>query len=155
MFKFRRFLIEGAQGAVLHTGDFRAEPCFRDSISRNPFLQRYLVGPPPVFPGKSADFIDTLDTIYLDTACMLCPVSVPTKVRRNMLHTCRCLSDGSHIRSQKAATTGLIELMSLCDPSSMFFINAWTWGYEDVLKAVARAFRSKVSFSYLRMTMSP
>lgn len=27
----------------------------------------------------------------------------------------------------------------------MFFINAWTWGYEDILKAIARAFGSKVS----------
>jgi DNA cross-link repair 1C protein len=36
--------------------------------------------------------------------------------------------------------------MQLFPPTTYFFINAWTWGYEDILKAVARAFGSKVSF---------
>jgi DNA cross-link repair 1C protein len=46
---------------------------------------------------------------------------------------------------QEEATSGLIELMELYDPSTKFFLNTWTWGYEDVLKAVARRFNAKVS----------
>lgn len=36
--------------------------------------------------------------------------------------------------------------MALYSPSTRFFINAWTWGYEDLYKAVAKAFRAKVSY---------
>ena len=73
-----RFLIEGSKGAVLHTGDFRAEPWFLDSLRRNPFLQQYLYHdsltsvPNPVSK--------TLEAIYLDTACVLSSAEVPTKV---------------------------------------------------------------------------
>ncbi|KAF9461155.1 beta-lactamase-like protein [Collybia nuda] len=122
------FLIEGARGAVLHTGDFRAEPWFLDSLTRNPYLQPYLAsrnafgGYPdtkkPIKPiGK------TLDTIYLDTASVLSTLAVPTKNR---------------------ATTGLIELMKLFPETVYFFINTWTWGYEDILKAVAQEFQCQI-----------
>ncbi|KAG6899184.1 hypothetical protein C0993_012553 [Termitomyces sp. T159_Od127] len=71
------FLIEGPRGAVLHTGDFRAEPWFLDSVTRNPFLQSYLASPAPN-GGKS--ITRTLKAIYLDTASVLSRLSVPTKV---------------------------------------------------------------------------
>ncbi|KAF7353690.1 hypothetical protein MVEN_01053900 [Mycena venus] len=111
------FLIEGDQGAVLHTGDFRAEPWFLESITHNPFLQPYLA------PGDSQprDTSSTLAAIYLDTASVMSSASVPTKV--------------------------FISTFSLdsCSPSTTyFFINSWTWGYEDVLKAVSRAFRTQI-----------
>lgn len=35
--------------------------------------------------------------------------------------------------------------MKLYPPSTHFFINSWTWGYEDILKAIARAFNTPVS----------
>ena len=87
--------MEGSQGAVLHTGDFRAEPWFLDDIRRNPLLQPYLA--PPETPG-SATFgqrdnkcqgdrlSKTLDAIYLDTACLLSMTDVPTKVRAPPFH---------------------------------------------------------------------
>ncbi|CCL98525.1 uncharacterized protein FIBRA_00524 [Fibroporia radiculosa] len=65
----------------------------------------------------------TLDAIHLDTASLLSPLNVPTKDQ---------------------ATSGLVSLMSMMPPSTLFFINAWTWGYEDIYKAVARAFHSKI-----------
>jgi len=34
--------------------------------------------------------------------------------------------------------------MALFPPTTLFFINTWTWGYEDILKAISTAFRSKV-----------
>ncbi|KAJ6563586.1 beta-lactamase-like protein [Mycena vulgaris] len=114
------FLIEGAQGAILHTGDFRAEPWFLDSITRNPFLQSYLASPDST-PGDTLS--KSLEAIYLDTASVMSSAAVPTKAD---------------------ATAGLVELMKLLPPTTYFFINSWTWGYEDVLKAVSRAFRSPV-----------
>lgn len=47
--------------------------------------------------------------------------------------------------SQNDATAGLIELMKLFPPNVYFYINAWTWGYEDILKAVSAAFQTKVT----------
>jgi hypothetical protein len=38
----------------------------------------------------------------------------------------------------------MVELMRLCPPTAAFFLNAWTWGYEDMLKAAASAFGCKV-----------
>ncbi|KAI9448810.1 hypothetical protein BJY52DRAFT_1310396 [Lactarius psammicola] len=127
-----RFLVEGSQGAVLHTGDFRAEPWFLDDIRRNPFLQPYLA--PPETPAsvvlgqrdskyKGEPLFKTLDAIYLDTACLLSTTEVPTK------------SD---------ATLGLVSLMALFPPETSFFINSWTWGYEDVLRAIAHHFQSRI-----------
>ncbi|KAF9528996.1 hypothetical protein CPB83DRAFT_853590 [Crepidotus variabilis] len=117
------FLIEGSRGAVLHTGDFRAEPWFLESITRNPYLQPYLS---EVYPNASTSgpFVGkTLEAIYLDTACVLSPIIVPTK---------------SH------ATAGLVDLMKLYHSSLYFFINSWTWGYEDILKTIARTFSAKI-----------
>ena len=86
-----RFLIEDAQCAVLHTGDFRAEPWFLDDIRRNPFLQPYLA-PPEVHEGAMLEqsevkcpgspLFKTLDAIYLDTESLLTiDEEVPTKVK--------------------------------------------------------------------------
>lgn len=35
--------------------------------------------------------------------------------------------------------------MMLLPRDTLFFINSWTWGYEDILKAIARFFNSQVS----------
>jgi hypothetical protein len=73
---FSRFLIEGQQGAVLHTGDFRAEPWFLESITHNPFLQPYLASG----DSQPGDPNSALEAIYLDTASVMSSASVPTKV---------------------------------------------------------------------------
>ncbi|KAG5653171.1 hypothetical protein H0H81_002013, partial [Sphagnurus paluster] len=111
------FLIEGSQGTIIHTGDFRAEPWFLESMSRNPFLQPYLA--------PHSSITKPLEAIYLDTASVLSTLCVPSK-------------------SQEKATSGLVELMRLIPESAYFFINSWTWGYEDVLKAISREFGSLI-----------
>ncbi|KZV84512.1 hypothetical protein EXIGLDRAFT_753795 [Exidia glandulosa HHB12029] len=116
------FLVEGEKGAVLHTGDFRAEPAFLASLRMNPLLQRYIT-PKFSFSGSDNGPTRTLDAIYLDTACMLSTHQVPSKVD---------------------ATEGLVQLMALFPAKTRFFLNCWTWGYEDILKAVASAFQSKI-----------
>lgn len=114
------FLIEGSKGAVLHTGDFRAEPWFLDSLKREPYLQPYL------YTEKSGPVNKVLDTIFLDTACAISTLDLPTK---------------------DSAITGLIDLMKLFPETAYFYINSWTWGYEDVLKAIAQTFQEKASLS--------
>ena len=81
-----RFLIEGPKGAVLHTGDFRAEPWFLESLTRNPFLQQYLSSqdqehvPSNLNQPLPAAISTTLEAIYLDTASALSNVHIVTKV---------------------------------------------------------------------------
>ncbi|KAA1470649.1 hypothetical protein DENSPDRAFT_929009 [Dentipellis sp. KUC8613] len=123
------FLIEGDDRTVLHTGDFRAEDWFLENLARNPFLQPYIASR----GSGTADRMDdphaytpplrTLDAIYLDTACQFSPSRVPSKAE---------------------AVDGLVKLMKLLPNSSSFFVNAWTWGYEDILKGAARAFQCKI-----------
>ncbi|KAF5345172.1 hypothetical protein D9758_009666 [Tetrapyrgos nigripes] len=115
------YLVEGTEGAVLHTGDFRAEPWFLESLKHNPFLQPYLASNSPNESGYEFGngVLKTLEAIYLDTACVMQTHQVPTK---------------------ENATTGLISLLALYPPTTKFFINAWTWGYEDILKAIVRHF---------------
>ena len=72
-----RYLVEGAKGAVLHTGDFRAEPWFLESFRHNAFIQRYVHHP---HSSSSLHVLSTLDAIYLDTACLLSDYEVPPKV---------------------------------------------------------------------------
>ncbi|KAF9264590.1 hypothetical protein L218DRAFT_958303 [Marasmius fiardii PR-910] len=116
------YLVQGTQGSILHTGDFRAEPWLLESIKRNPFLQPYLASGYGDSPSPS-EIVKTLEAIYLDTACVMRTHSVPTK---------------------DSATSGLIRLMKLYPFTTLFFINVWTQGYEDILKAIARAFNSKI-----------
>ena len=86
-----RFLIEGNKGAVLHTGDFQAEACFLESISRNPYLQSYLARPQMKLGSIAQEFRTvrkTLDTIYLDMASLLSKLDAPAKVWSNPMHYC-------------------------------------------------------------------
>ncbi|KAI0335707.1 hypothetical protein GY45DRAFT_1267000 [Cubamyces sp. BRFM 1775] len=121
------FLVEGAKGVVLHTGDLRAEPWFIESLRHNPFIHKYLdvstAGPSPVRKQASRPCRPKLEAIYLDTACLLNTYDVPTKAD---------------------AANGVAGLMTLFPDQTRFYINAWTWGYEEIYKAVARTFGSKV-----------
>ena len=81
-----RFLIEGSKGAILHTGDFRAEPWFLESLTRNPLLQRYLSPQDQHLPSdakrpQTHPVSTTLEAIYLDTASTLSNFQIVTKVQ--------------------------------------------------------------------------
>ena len=65
-----RYLVQGSQGSVLHTGDLRAEPSFLKSVAEDPFLRPFLA------QGGN----QTLDAIYLDTACVWSSTEPPSKV---------------------------------------------------------------------------
>ncbi|KAI0712393.1 hypothetical protein C8Q76DRAFT_857903 [Earliella scabrosa] len=118
------FLVEGSKGAVLHTGDLRAEPWFLESIKHNPFIQRYIdtPRPPAATSHTSSDPAhppSKLEAIYLDTACLLNTYDAE-------------------------AATALAGLMAMYAPTTRFFLNVWTWGYEEIYKAIARTFHAKI-----------
>ena len=71
--QYNRYLVEGLEGAVLHTGDFRAEPSFLESVVKEPLLQMYLAS------STSCSFT-RLEAIHLDTACLLNETELPSKV---------------------------------------------------------------------------
>lgn len=125
-----RYLVEGPEGAVLHTGDVRAEPVMLEQLARNPLIQKYIPDPFSRYtaPTKEDSPLRTLEAIYIDTAALVQASEVPSK---------------------EDASCNLVELMELFPDTTKFFINAWTWGYEDVLKAVARNFSSKVVYILL------
>ncbi|EPQ55369.1 hypothetical protein GLOTRDRAFT_61337, partial [Gloeophyllum trabeum ATCC 11539] len=44
----------------------------------------------------------------------------------------------------QSAVSGLVELIALFLPTTLFFINSWTWGYEDILKGIAAVFECQI-----------
>ncbi|KAG8817387.1 hypothetical protein FRC17_011252 [Serendipita sp. 399] len=118
------FLVEGPYGAILHTGDVRAEPWFVQSLKRNPILQQYIPYPNTVqWPSSSDTAIQTLEAIHLDTEALILVDDLPTK---------------------EDALNGLIMLMEFFNEKTRFYMSGWTWGYEEILKTFARRFNGKV-----------
>lgn len=72
--------MEGIHGAVLHTGDFRCEPVFINSLRKNPFLQRYIPQPDPARSDAYIKPSEALDTIFIDTENLLANYRVLPKV---------------------------------------------------------------------------
>ncbi|PWW75056.1 hypothetical protein C7212DRAFT_358614 [Tuber magnatum] len=111
------FLIEGDGKAILYTGDIRAEKWWVDYLKRHPILVPYAMG------------LKTLDKIYLDTSF----------AGRNKIHEVfRSKQDGIH---------ELLSQVRKYPQDTIFHLNAWTFGYEDVWVALASAFDSKIHLS--------
>lgn len=201
MFGATMFLIQGACGAVLHTGDMRAEEWWCEALKRNPFLSPYLCwnwqdheaeansqanghhqqhvwahqiefldsttslsqqasdnqsqsqpdsqsqdrhvqSPSNDLESDSSMLIATATTkkrpqlrlrnIYLDTELLLCNQKVPTK---------------------QQACLDTITLMRLYPSTTVFFLNCWTWGYEDMLILTAKAFGCKIHVDRFKYIM--
>ena len=108
------FLIEGDRKAILYTGDIRSEPWWVTSIVRNPIMIPYNTG------------LKRLDNIYLDTTFAMgeaLKMRYPTKAE------------------------GLGELLAKVNTyprNTVFYVDAWTFGYEDVWIALSKALDSKI-----------
>ena len=101
-----------------------------EQLARNPLIQKYIPDPFSRYtaPTEEDSPLKTLEAIYIDTAALILETDLLGK---------------------EEASNNLVELMGLFPDTTKFFINAWTWGYEDVLKAVARNFNSKVAYILL------
>jgi len=108
------FLLEGDGKAVLYTGDIRSEPWWVNSLVRNPVMIPYAVGHA------------RLDNIYLDTTFAMgdsLKMDFPTKAE------------------------GLAELLAKVGQypkDTVFYIDAWTFGYEDVWVTLSKTLNSRV-----------
>ena len=98
-----------------------------EQLARNPLIQKYIPDPfsRHIAPMEEDSPLKTLEAIHIDTAGLMIATDDPSK---------------------EEASSNLVELMELFSDTTKFFINAWTWGYEDILKAVARKFGSKVTY---------
>jgi len=108
------FLIEGAGRAVLYTGDVRCEKWWVDSVVRHPCLVPYASGQ------------KRLDNIYLDTTFA---------------------SSSAPHRTFPPKAEGVAELLakvSQYPPDTVFYFNAWTFGYEEVCIALAAFLESRI-----------
>ncbi|GAA5962984.1 hypothetical protein JCM21900_004332 [Sporobolomyces salmonicolor] len=135
------FLIEGVvectHRAVLITGDIRAEPWWTASLAHNPLLSKYVVWNPPSDKGKeravdaglSARPAFALDCVYLDTSVVMLDEELVTK---------------------DEAIEWVVDLMAQYPSDTRFFINAWTWGYEELLKSVYRAFGEQIHLDWYK-----
>ncbi|CBQ68024.1 conserved hypothetical protein [Sporisorium reilianum SRZ2] len=186
MFGGAMFLIQGDKGAVLHTGDLRAEAWWCEALTRNPFLSPYLCwskqtgavaqndeaerddwadhieslgsttssslreddsqsqletqcqrhslgeGPPAASHKSSHRSQLRLRNIYLDTELLLCNQTVPSK---------------------QQACLDMVTLMRMYPSSIVFFLNCWTWGYEDMLVVTAKAFGCKIHVERFKYIM--
>ncbi|KAG2163344.1 hypothetical protein JADG_003083 [Aureobasidium aubasidani] len=108
------FLIEGNGKAILYTGDLRSETWWVNTLIRNPVLLPYTK--------------DTrrLDNIYLDTTFTSSDTlefEMPTKAE---------------------GLSELIEKVSQYHSDTVFYLNTWTFGYEEVWIALAAALRTRV-----------
>ncbi|KAH8700541.1 putative DNA repair protein [Talaromyces proteolyticus] len=108
------FLIEDKKNAVLYTGDIRGETWWVNSLTRHPVLLPYTCG------------LKTLDTIYLDTTFA---------IKSHIYRTFPSKSEG--IRE-------LLEKVKRYPEETVFYLRAWTFGYEEVWQALSTTLNSKI-----------
>ncbi|GAA5899885.1 uncharacterized protein JCM6883_006023 [Sporobolomyces salmoneus] len=119
-------VVEGTERSCLVTGDLRAESWYLTSLMHNPLLAAYTtrLSSSTSIKGKEKASerygpVKALDCIYLDTSNVLLDEELVTK---------------------EQAIDDLIELVKQYPEDTKFFLNSWTWGYEDLLKGVYKAF---------------
>lgn len=117
------FLIQGNGTAIFYTGDVRAEKWWVDSLARNPILLPYTLGS------------RRLDRLYLDTT-MAAP--------------------GDDHRDFPSKAEGIRELLAKIDrypPDTVFYLHAWTFGYEDVWVALSEYLQSQIHVCRYRWSL--
>ncbi|KAL7417806.1 hypothetical protein BDY24DRAFT_367705 [Mrakia frigida] len=126
------FLIEGENGTVLHTGDIRCEGSWmKQMLGPGGGLERYggwwdeegNEGKPDVWDrkgkGKQKFKKERIQAVYVDSSAML--------------------GTGDMMLKDDAAR-GMLDVISLYPEDTKFFINAWTWGYEELLLGISSTF---------------
>lgn len=169
------FLVEGHRGAVLHTGDCRAEKWWLDSLVRNPVMQPYVSweGAKAV-AGQGEEEIPEMRRVQSE---FLQGTQVtPTKVSRSStppqstqktnlttpspgdfanaakqkeLRLRNIYIDDEAIKSaewplpKKDAAIELIRLLERYPQNATFFLDMWTWGYEEIYMAIGKSLQTQ------------
>lgn len=108
-------VFEGNGLAVLYTGDIRSEPCHVDAITRNPCMVEYV-------HQQDKPGFKTLDRIYLDTS----------------------FTEDVQFQTKSEGIRELLEKVSRYPKDTVFYFSAWTYGYEEVWIALAKALNNRV-----------
>ncbi|CAE6423160.1 unnamed protein product [Rhizoctonia solani] len=64
-----------------------------------------------------------LDAVYLDTASFIGTQVVPSKA---------------------SAVQGLLDMVGMYPKDTLFYVNIWTWGYEDILVGISERFSTRI-----------
>lgn len=108
------FLIEGNGKAIIYTGDIRSEQWWIDSLVRNPVLIPYTMG------------TKRLDNLYLDTT--FASRSAPYR----------------DFPPKGAGVNELLRKVLDYPPDTIYYFNAWTFGYEEVWVALSAFLNSRI-----------
>ncbi|KAE8216678.1 hypothetical protein CF327_g144 [Tilletia walkeri] len=182
------FLVEGPRGAVLHTGDVRAEPWWIEKLRREPVLQRWIAWEDPsdsqswatgfagdqdqpasmpfestlVVPGASTTNGQTSrsrqpsSSSVLSSQASACPPPESDSfVLENIYIDTECMFFTKAALSKTDAVKETVRLIAQFPPTTPVFINCFTWGYEELLIGICRAFGQKIHVDkYKRMMYS-
>ncbi|EMC98741.1 hypothetical protein BAUCODRAFT_379459 [Baudoinia panamericana UAMH 10762] len=115
------FLIEGSGKAIFYSGDVRAENWWVNLLIRNPFIIPYV--PSPTHGGPP---LKQLDCIYLDTTFAV--KDEPYK----------------QFPSKAEGLSELLLAVSKYPKDTVYYFDAWTFGYEEVWLALSSFLDSQV-----------
>ena len=110
------FLIESGSSsgkAVLYTGDIRSELWWVDALKRNPIMLQY-VSNDGMYMGQR------LENIYLDTTFVVSGRAEPLR----------------YFPSKADGIKELLDKVGEYPKDTLFYFDAWTFGYEDVWQAL-------------------
>jgi len=114
------FLIEGQGHAILYTGDVRSEEWWVNNLVRHSKFVLYASG------------LRKLEKIYLDTTFAF--------------H----IEKRQHFQSKAEGLAELLEKVDAYPEDTVFYFNAWTFGYEDVWLALSQFLGSQVHLDRYR-----
>ena len=133
------FLVEGERGAVLHTGDMRAEPHFVQTLLARSHLCRLSLPhsqSPPISPAQQQrQMLERASESIETPADVVCP----PRLCNIYLDTERLLDGGTPL-TKSEAILDVVQLVKLLPRSARVHIDCWTSGYEEVLLSLAKAF---------------
>lgn len=170
------FLVEGERGAVLHTGDCRAEKWWLEALIRNPVLQRYTSWEEAravasreeldndlllrsqaeeiessqrdtsISPQKSkSQSTDQSGSTASPGARRSGRISQANRELRlrNIYIDDECIGSANWPLAKKDAVLDLVSLMERFPADTNFFIDLYTWGYEEIYLAIGKSFQSR------------
>jgi hypothetical protein len=136
--------------AVLHTGDVRADEGFLQALIRNPLVQPFLNRYPLSGVGAGLNCIpQTLDPLSTNAVSRSRP-KLSRRLDRIYLDTSAVIGT-CDMPSREEAISGLIQLIELYPSETIFHLHCWTFGYEEVLKAIARVFDEQIHLDRWRL----
>lgn len=118
-------VFEGDGKAVLYTGDIRSEPWHVDALLRNPCMVEYSID-------RDSRRLKTLDKIYLDTS----------------------FTEDVQFQTKADGLRELLDKVARYPDDTLFYFSAWTYGYEDVWIALAKALNTQVCSSHYQTPLS-